>query len=129
MLSMGSVHGSGDATGGCDHPKLPRDASLLSAGCRLGDLKAGIEASAIPAALRDALAAKLKAASELVAQAGGATGKARKRLLAKAGRNVKAVAGKLKSKAVKKAVDATTLAGFRTTAADLLTDLKTLKKS
>jgi hypothetical protein len=75
------------------------------------------------------MAAKLKAAAELVAQADGATGTARRRLLAKAGRNVKSAAGKLKSKAVKKALDPSTLAAFKTAASDLMADLKTLKKS
>ena len=117
------------STGGCDHPKIARAATFVSAGCRLSDLAGGVQGTSISDKLRAGLLAKLQAAQQAASQASGQTGKARKRLVAKALRNLRAFSAKLKTKRVKKAVDKATLDGFKSAAKDLVADLRQLAKS
>lgn len=118
------------SAGGCTHSKLARAASFPSADCRLTDLGGSVQgASGLSDTIRVALLAKLQAAQDAASQAGSQTGKARKRLVAKAIRALRAFSGKLKTKAVKKAVDKATLDAFKAAARDLTADLRKLPKS
>jgi hypothetical protein len=115
------------STGGCTHAKVARAASFRSAGCRLSDLVGGVQGTSLKDAIRAALIAKLQAAQSALSQASGQSGKARKRLVVKASRGLKAFLTRLKTKSVKKGLDAATLAAFKSAAIDLRSDLKTLK--
>ncbi len=120
------------AGGGCSHSALPATPAFLSVGCRLGALLAAVQA--LPAGkLRDALAAKAQAAQAASTAAEGLAGGSKKgpfkKQLRKAGKALKALEKRLRSKPAKKALDQTTRDALTAQSTALRTDLKTLGTS
>ncbi|HEV7735543.1 MAG TPA: hypothetical protein VGR62_25435 [Candidatus Binatia bacterium] len=120
------------ASGGCSNSALPATPAFLSVGCRLGALLAAVQA--LPAGkLRDALAAKAQSAKAASSAAEGLAGGSKtgpyKKQLRKAGKALKALEKRLRSKPARKAVDQATRDALTAQSSALRNDLKALGTS